>query len=86
MLALLLGLDHSERVVAIRDPLLRVIYVQVPKALTLAEEPVASHLPRHRVFRLSLFRSRDHRWMRVYNEGRTQTPEDGYVYLEQARG
>ena len=85
--AVLLGLDGSTRVIAVPEPPPAVYELSVPVTVTTREAPSASmaHQP-HRIFRLQRsLRSQDHRWMRVYNDGRTQTPEDGYVYLEQAR-
>ncbi len=36
-----------------------------------------------RLYRLERsWRSPDHQWWRVYNEGRTQSPEPAYVYRE----
>lgn len=43
--------------------------------------------PEHRRYRLSSMRSKapEARWMEVYNEGRSQTSHDGFVYVEERR-
>lgn len=83
-LALLIGLDGSERVIAVPFPPKSEYLVPVPVKYSVqvdewAPMPVRAN---HRVFRLSNMRTSSHRWWGVYNEGRSQTPEDGYVYLE----
>lgn len=75
---------EGERVVEIPDLPPHTYIVPIPRRFTL-EEPtsVMSSLPTYRTFRLNLmFRSHEYQWMRVYNEGRSQTPEDAYVYFE----
>lgn len=83
--AVLLGLDHSERVIAVPESPPQVYELAIAQTPRVNESEASSMADQpRRVFRLSRLRSTDHRWMRVYNDGRTQTPEDGYVYLEVA--
>jgi hypothetical protein len=50
----------------------------------LSDSADGSSLPdNHRRFVLQRsVRSRAHRWWEIYNNGRSQTPHDGFVYLE----
>lgn len=82
--AVLIGLDKSERVVSVQVPPSEMLDVPVPPKWNINNGGVrVPSVVERRTFRLSRrHRSRTHRWMRIYNEGRTQTPEDGYVYFE----
>lgn len=81
--ALLISLDKSERLIGIPEPPPREYLVprQVPFAVSVDETPLLS-VSDHRVFRLSPWRASQEQFMRVYNEGRSQTPTNAYVYLE----
>ena len=84
-LALLIALDGTERVWAIEEPPRPAYYVarHVPFTVKFSKDPVwCEPLPPHREVRLASMRSSSHKWLRVYNEGRSATPEDAYVYLE----
>lgn len=84
--AVLVGRDGHERVIRTTEPpppTYRVVIHQ-PLSVHPSPEPPRYESLRVRTFLLSnKFRSRDHWWWRVYNEGRSMTPENGYVYLEQ---
>jgi hypothetical protein len=87
-LALLLGLDYSERVWSLtRLPPPHELFIAAEAKMSASVEDVPSaYLRPHRVFRLARhLRSRSHRWWEVYNEGRSRTPQDGFVYLEVSR-
>ena len=81
----LVGRDGYHTVVPLRLPAPPELYIPIRRAfsMSLAEsEPHYNPIPR-RVFRLTTaFASRSHQWWRVYNEGRSRTPEYGFVYLE----
>ncbi len=83
--AVLIGLDQHERVVEVTEPPPRIYEVPIPVKWSITEftdAPAYLNLAR-RTFRLDpLQRSLDYRWIRVYNEGRSQTPENGYIYFE----
>lgn len=85
-LALLVGLDQSERVLALLQlPPVHEILVPATVKTRVHVDDLSVGRPPHRVFRLSPhLRSRSHRWWEVYNEGRSRTPQDGFVYLEVA--
>jgi hypothetical protein len=84
-LAVLIALDGQEIVWALSSlppPPEVLIPHRVPMSARVDADPTP--LPEHRRFRLHPFlRSKDHRWWCVYNEGRSRTLEDGFVYLEQ---
>ena len=71
------------RVMPIRD-VVPVVLLPARRHYTVSiDETPQNAQPSDRVFRLSdKWRSREHRWWRVYNEGRSKTPEGGYVYVE----
>ena len=83
-LGVLLDRDHNTTVVRLNSlPPPREWYLPARRKMALrVDEPPDLPPPPHRVFRLTNFRSRDHRWWNVYNEGRSRTPEDGFVYFE----
>ncbi len=86
-IAVLMALDGSERVMRITEPPRPVYLVPRPTAFVVTrQETPCMTLPNHRVFKLSRLRSGVYRFWRVYNEGRTQTPEDGYIYFERQEG
>jgi hypothetical protein len=86
-LAVLHALDGSTRVIAVPEYPPPEYYVPRPVkfSATPDEAPPAYTRPNHRMFRLSNLRDGHHKWMRVYNEGRSQTPESAYVYFEKAQ-
>lgn len=84
--AVLVGFNGLERVVSI-PIVLPELYLPAAQSRCLAGTPCEidqlMQAPRRRVFRLNLsVRVSSHRWLRVYNDGRSATPEDGYLYQE----
>lgn len=86
--AVLIDRQQYERVISVPFPPPSEWFLPVPVAFnaSVARDLSTPHLPpRSRVFELSLTR-RDgraaHKWMLVYNEGRSQTPENAFVYFE----
>ena len=86
-LAVLIGLDGYQRtwvLMTLPPPPELLIPRSAPVSTTLTPRDPSLPCQNHRVFRLSHdLRSRSSRWWRVYNEGRSRTPEDGFVYLEE---
>src|SRR5687767_6305988 len=86
-MAVLIGLNGYQRAYALSSvpppPVIEIairerLFVNAPDADASQYRPV----PR-RTFRLSRqCVSRTYRWWHVYNEGRSRTPEDGFVYFE----
>lgn len=85
-LAVLVALNGEERVWALSQvppPYELLVPRKVPTTV-LASKTAPVYLPNPRRFKLHVgLRSPAHRWWNVYNEGRSQTPEDGFVYLEE---
>ena len=82
-LAVLIARDGYEEVWAVTDPPPPVLYMAVkPTASLQGPTDVQSPLPERRFVLEPHLRVPSHRWWRVYNHGRSCTPEDGYVYLE----
>jgi hypothetical protein len=87
-LAVLLGLDGTERVWPLMTiPPPRELLVPRPQPMSvIASVEGSMTLLEHRRFVLRPdLRSSTHRWWNVYNEGRSRTPEDAFVYLEASR-
>lgn len=82
---LLIGHDGYEHIVRLSNPPPPAYEVPIPQRLNLCASPDPPRfepIPR-RVFKLA-GRTRRVRWWFVYNDGRSRTPEDGFVYLEQS--
>lgn len=81
--ALLKSLDGTEQLVATVDPPPPALEFPVPQRFTIQEgdqsQPVVIH---KRVFRRSNFKADEISWWRVFNEGRSRTPERARVYFE----
>ena len=85
--AVLIARDGYEQIVSIAypfPPTYEVAILQRYSVLPDAEPPSYQSIPR-RVFKRSNMLSAEHRWWRVYNEGRSGTPEAVPVYLEDGR-
>lgn len=83
--ALLLGLDSSERVwtITLPPPYELLVPRMAPLRVTRDEGDTTHLRDDHRRFRLRAdLASRDHRWWHTAVNGRSRTPEDGFVYLE----
>ncbi len=83
-IAVLVGLRGFERIERIQVPPPLEYFVPIWPKLQLVptdDVPQFTPIPR-RVFRLR-GRTSTYRWWNVYNEGRSRTPEDGFLYLEQ---
>jgi hypothetical protein len=78
--------DHTIRVLPIPDPPPPRFEVPVPRPWCGLEEPDdRTKTPPRLVFQRAPFLSSDHAWWRVYNEGRSRTPERAPVYFEAPR-
>ncbi len=71
------------------EPWTMVIPSVLPEILVARRVPFSAHIEdppsfetNHRRFRLSPHRSRTYRWWEIYNDGRSATPQDGFVYFE----
>lgn len=83
-IAVLVSLDGDQREVRVSDPPPPEYLVarRVPMSVEAATELTEMARANHRRFRLSADRRSTRRWWRVYNDGRSQTPEYAYVYFE----
>lgn len=85
--AVLLRRDHlGDTIVEIPYPPAPVYYQPRERASgAFGEEPdLSKPRPADRRFVLDRsLRSKDAQWMEIYNEGRSQTPKDGFVYKEE---
>jgi hypothetical protein len=82
--AVLVDRQGYEHVKAVTLPPPHEIYIPIRQRLSIHEaaDPTHARIPR-RTFRLSRqMRTSSVRWWHVYNEGRSRTPEDGFVYFE----
>ncbi len=80
--AILFTLDGGEPIELILPDVRPVVYLP-----SRVEGSDFRHQPTHREFRLDATRRNlAMRWWRVYNNGRTCSPEDGFVYFEVSRG
>lgn len=86
--AVLMPFDGEPIIVPVSNPpqLVLQLVVHLPPVMSLVDvEAGRTHLPANLWRRFSLeptMRAKDHRWMRFDHDGRSQTPEDGYVYFE----
>ena len=84
-LAVLIGRDGSERTwtLQVLPPPGEILIPRSRHATVEVDTAARTNPLEHRRFRLSAsLRSRSHRWFNVYNDRRSRTPEDGFVYLE----
>lgn len=82
---LLMGRDGYERFVSVRLPFPPDYAIPVRRCMTVTPDDALRYAPvDRRTFRPCNLVSAEHRWWRVYNEGRSKTPEPVPVYLEQA--
>lgn len=85
-IAVLVGLHGYERIVPLRSvppPPQIEIPIREPWNLCASPDDVPRYQPiRRRTFKLCEFSSQSEQWWEVYNEGRSQTPQNGFVYFE----
>ena len=84
-IAVFVGRDGWQEVRRLYEfPPPRCVYLPRRVPLSLVDQDASKPRPVDHIFRLApTLRAPSHRWWRVFNDGRSRTPEDGFVYLEE---